>query len=129
MIRRRAIALPQEIEVRGEVYLPNEEFRRINADRTEAGLPLFANPRNAASGTMKSLDARVAAERKLDIFCYDLLFDGRKPFGSHWQALEWLSRAGFRVNPLRRRCSSIEEVDRRHASNGASERDDAGIRN
>ena len=102
--------MPQEIEVRGEVYLPNEEFRRINAERTEAGLPLFANPRNAASGTMKSLDARVAAERKLGIFCYDLLFDGRKPFGSHWQTLEWLARAGFKVNSLRRRCSSIEEV-------------------
>ncbi|HST21814.1 MAG TPA: NAD-dependent DNA ligase LigA [Blastocatellia bacterium] len=105
-----AIALPQELEVRGEVYLPNEEFRRINTERIEAGLPLFANPRNAASGTMKSLDARVAAERKLDIFCYDLLFDGRKPFGSHWQTLEWLARAGFKVNSLRRRCSSIEEV-------------------
>jgi DNA ligase (NAD+) len=105
-----AIALPQELEVRGEVYLPNEEFRRINTERTEAGLPLFANPRNAASGTMKSLDARVAAERKLGIFCYDLLFDGRKPFGSHWQTLEWLASAGFKVNSLRRRCSSIEEV-------------------
>ena len=105
-----AIALPKELEVRGEVYLPNDEFRRINAERTEAGLPLFANPRNAASGTMKSLDARVAAERKLGIFCYDLLFDGRKPFGSHWQTLEWLARAGFKVNSLRRRCSTIEEV-------------------
>ncbi|MGA9770563.1 MAG: NAD-dependent DNA ligase LigA [Blastocatellia bacterium] len=104
------IALPLELEVRGELYLPNEEFRRINAERLESGLPLFANPRNAASGTMKSLDARIAAERKLGIFCYDLLFDGRKPFASHWQTLEWLARAGFRVNSLRRRCSTIEEV-------------------
>jgi DNA ligase (NAD+) len=101
---------PQELEVRGELYLPNEEFRRINNERGEAGLPLFANPRNAASGTMKSLDARVAAERKLGIFCYDLLFDGRKPFESHWQTLEWLARAGFKVNSLRRRCASIEDV-------------------
>jgi DNA ligase (NAD+) len=101
---------PLEIEVRGEVYLPNEEFRRINAERAEAGLALFANPRNAASGTMKSLDSRVAAERKLGVFCYDLLFDGRKPFASHWQALEWLLRAGFRVNSLRRLCTSIDEV-------------------
>ncbi|HVG18335.1 MAG TPA: NAD-dependent DNA ligase LigA [Blastocatellia bacterium] len=105
-----AIPPHREIEVRGEVYLPNEEFRRINAERAEAGLPLFANPRNAASGTMKSLDARVAAERKLDVFCYDLLFDGRKPFASHWQALAWLLRAGFKVNILRCLCSSIEEV-------------------
>jgi DNA ligase (NAD+) len=101
---------PSELEVRGELYLPNEEFRRINNERAEAGLPLFANPRNAASGTMKSLDARVAAERKLGIFCYDLLFDGRKPFESHWQTLEWLARAGFKVNGLRCRCASIEEV-------------------
>lgn len=105
-----AIHIPQEIEVRGEVYLPNEEFRRINNERAEAGLPLFANPRNAASGTMKSLDARVAAERKLDVFCYDLLFDGHKPLASHWEALEWLRRAGFKVNSLRCLCSSIEEV-------------------
>ena len=96
--------------MRGEVYLPNEEFRRINAERSEQGLPLFANPRNAAAGTMKSLDARVAAERKLDLFCYDLLIDGRKPFSSHWEALEWLARAGFRVNSLRRLCQSIDEV-------------------
>ena len=99
-----------EVEVRGEVYLPNDEFRRINNERAEQGLPLFANPRNAASGTMKSLDPKVAAERKLDIFCYDLLFDGRKPFASHWEALEWLTRAGFKVNSARRLCKSIQEV-------------------
>ncbi len=103
-------SIPQEIEVRGEVYLPNEEFRRINAERDEQGLPAFANPRNAAAGTMKSLDAKVAARRKLDIFCYDLLFDGRKPFPTHWEALEWLLRAGFRVNGERQLCASIEEV-------------------
>lgn len=101
---------PREIEVRGEVYLSNDEFRRINAERAEQGLALFANPRNAASGTMKSLDARVAAERKLDIFCYDLLFDGRKAFATHWQALGWLVRAGFKVNVARALCSSIDEV-------------------
>jgi DNA ligase (NAD+) len=109
-IAAQSVALPREIEVRGEVYFPNEEFRRINAERGEQGLPLFANPRNAASGTMKSLDARVAADRKLDIFCYDLLFDGRKPFAGHWDALEWLLRAGFKVNDRRRLCPSIEDV-------------------
>ena len=103
-------AVPAEIEVRGEVYLSNAAFRRINEDRAEQGAQLFANPRNAASGTMKSLDARVAAERKLDIYCYDLLFDGRKPFPSHWETLEWLARAGFKVNENRARCASIDEV-------------------
>ncbi|MFL6213657.1 MAG: NAD-dependent DNA ligase LigA [Blastocatellia bacterium] len=103
-------AMPQEIIVRGEVFLPNDSFRKLNEEQAEKGLPLFANPRNATSGTMKSLDARVAAERRLDIFCYDLLFDGRKPLATHWQALDWLERAGFKVNPLHRLCASIEDV-------------------
>jgi DNA ligase (NAD+) len=105
-----AVLPSQEIEVRGEVFLPNEEFRRLNAQRAEEGLPPFANPRNAASGTMKSLDAKVAAERRLDIFCYDLLIDGRKLFATHWQSLEWLVGAGFKVSGARCRCASIEEV-------------------
>jgi DNA ligase (NAD+) len=107
---RASAPAPREIEVRGEVYLSNEEFRRINAERAEQGLALFANPRNAASGTMKSLDSRVAAERKLDIFCYDLLFDGRKAFATHGQALDRLVGAGFKVNGARQLCSSIDEV-------------------
>lgn len=101
---------PTEIEVRGEVYMSLESFRRMNEEQAEKGLPPFANPRNATSGTMKSLDARVAAERGLSIFCYDLLFDGRKPFPSHWQSLEWLKRAGFAVNSESHRCASIEDV-------------------
>jgi DNA ligase (NAD+) len=102
--------IPQEIEVRGEVYLSNNSFRKINEDRAEQGLPLFANPRNAASGTMKLLDAKTVAERRLDVFWYDLLFDGRKPFATHWGALEWLAKAGFKVNQARERCASIDEV-------------------
>jgi DNA ligase (NAD+) len=105
-----AAAIPQEIEVRGEVYLSNKSFRRINEERAEQGLQLFANPRNAASGTLKMLDARTVAGRNLDLFCYDLLFDGRKPFPTHWQALEWLLEAGFSVNDARALCSSIDEV-------------------
>jgi DNA ligase (NAD+) len=100
-----------EIEVRGEVYLPREVFRQLNEERIERGLPTFANPRNAASGTMKSLDAGLVRERGLDIFCYDLFFDGRKPFATHWQSLQWLLGAGFKVNAVRRLCRSIEEVE------------------
>ncbi len=103
-------AMPIEFEVRGEVFMSNDSFRRMNEEQAEKGLPLFANPRNATSGTMKSLDARVAAERRLDIFCYDLLFEGDKPFATHHEALEWLSRAGFKVNPLSLTCASIDEV-------------------
>jgi DNA ligase (NAD+) len=105
-----AVKIPSEIEVRGEVYLSNQSFRRINDERAEQGLQLFANPRNAASGTLKMLDSRTVAERKLDLFCYDLLFDGRKPFATHWQALEWLHSAGFSVNADRALCASIDEV-------------------
>jgi DNA ligase (NAD+) len=101
---------PKEIEVRGEVFLPTDEFRRVNAERIEQELAPFANPRNAAAGTMKSLDSRVVAERKLGMFSYDLLFDGRKPFATHWEALEWLVTAGFNVNPKRRLCTSIDEI-------------------
>src|SRR5262249_31972460 len=99
-----------QIEVRGEVYLPIASFRRMNEERAENDLPLFANPRNAASGTMKSLDARIAAGRKLDMFCYDLLHRGRKPLQTHWQALEWLGLSGFKVGSARSLCGSIDEV-------------------
>jgi DNA ligase (NAD+) len=104
------VSMPTEIEVRGEVYLSLESFRRMNEEQAEKGLPPFANPRNATSGTMKSLDARVAAERGLSIFCYDLLFDGRKPFPTHWESLDWLKRAGFAVNIESSRCASIDKV-------------------
>ena len=110
--RGAAISMPNEMIVRGEVFLPEESFRKLNEEQAEKGLPPFANPRNATSGTMKLLDARLVADRRLDIFCYDLLFDGRKPFATHWQALDWLARAGFKVNSRRRLCSSIEEVIR-----------------
>ncbi len=99
-----------EIEVRGEVYLPHEVFARINRERAEQGSPLFANPRNAAAGTMRQLDSRIVADRQLDIFCYQLLFDGAPAFSGHSEALEWMSGAGFKVNPNRRAGGTIEEV-------------------
>jgi DNA ligase (NAD+) len=99
-----------EIEVRGEVYLPAEVFKNINRERAEQELPVFANPRNAASGTMRQLDPKIVAERNLDIFCYQLLFDGDPPFDSHFKALEWMSKHGFKVNPHRCHCKTIDEV-------------------
>ncbi|MCI0662081.1 MAG: NAD-dependent DNA ligase LigA [Acidobacteria bacterium] len=100
----------KEIEVRGEVYYPTEVFERINREREEQELPTFANPRNAAAGTMRQLDARKVAERKLDIFCYQLLFDGAPAFDSHFKALEWMARHGFKVNGHRKHCRDIDEV-------------------
>jgi DNA ligase (NAD+) len=103
-------ASSKETEVRGEVYLPTEVFERINRERAEQELPLFANPRNAAAGTMRQLDARKVAERKLDVYCYQLLFDGAPPFDSHFKSLEWMAKHGFKVNSHRKHCRDIDEV-------------------
>jgi DNA ligase (NAD+) len=98
------------LEVRGEVFLPRDVFERTNAEREEQGEPRFANPRNAAAGAIRQLDSRLVARRKLDMFVYDLLVNNRKPFPSHWEALDWLDAAGFRVNPHRKLCKTIDEV-------------------
>jgi len=99
-----------EVEVRGEVYLPHEAFERVNRERAEQELPTFANPRNAASGAMRQLDPQNVAARRLDIFGYQLLFDGQPAFATHFEALEWMTRHGFKINPHRRQCSQIEDV-------------------
>lgn len=99
------------IEVRGEAYLSRQSFERINAAREKEGLPRLANPRNAASGTIRQLDPKMVAARRLDLFAYELFVDSRyKPFATHWQALEWLNEAGFKVNTHRALCSSIDQV-------------------
>ena len=102
--------LVAEIEVRGEAYLPRNIFERINAEREEENRPRFANPRNAAAGTIRQLDPKIVAARRLDMFAYDVITGERKPFDSHWEALDWLERVGFRVNEHRALCSSIDEV-------------------
>ncbi|HEX8144432.1 MAG TPA: NAD-dependent DNA ligase LigA [Pyrinomonadaceae bacterium] len=99
-----------DVEVRGEAYLPRHVFERINSEREEEGAPRFANPRNAAAGTIRQLDSRIVAARRLDMFPYDCLAGERKPFTTHWQSFEWLERVGFRVNPHRALCASIDEV-------------------
>jgi DNA ligase (NAD+) len=99
-----------EVEVRGEAYLSRKAFERINLEREEAEEPRFANPRNAAAGTIRQLDPKIVARRRLDLFAYDALRGDRKAFGSHWEALEWLAAAGFSVNPHRERCPDIEGV-------------------
>jgi DNA ligase (NAD+) len=102
--------LETEVEVRGEAYLSRSVFEKINAEREEEGAARFANPRNAAAGTIRQLDPKIVAARHLDMFAYDVLTGERKPFSSHWDALNWLERAGFRVNPNRSLCFSIDEV-------------------
>jgi len=100
----------RNMEVRGEAYLPRNEFERINAEREEEELARFANPRNAAAGTIRQLDSKIVAKRRLGMFAYDVLAGERKPFASHWDALNALERVGFQVNPNRALCTSIEEV-------------------
>ena len=99
-----------KLEVRGEVFIPRKVFERINAEREEQDEPRFANPRNAAAGTIRQLDPKIVRSRKLEMFAYDLLAGERKPFTTHWEALNWLETAGFRVSPERKLCNSIEEV-------------------
>jgi DNA ligase (NAD+) len=98
------------VEVRGEAYLSRSVFEKINAEREEANEARFANPRNAAAGTIRQLDPRIVASRRLDMFAYDLITGERKPFATHWDALAWLADAGFQVNPNRALCASIDEV-------------------
>jgi len=109
-LRAATTKVGREIEVRGEAYLPRKVFERINAEREEEGEPRFANPRNAASGAIRQIDPAMVAKRRLDMFAYDVLAGERKPFATHWEALDWMNSAGFRVNPNRRLCKSIDEV-------------------
>jgi DNA ligase (NAD+) len=110
-LRLRAKSTPgPEIEVRGEVFIPRRVFERTNAEREEQGEPRFANPRNAAAGTLRQLDSKAVAKRGLDMFAYDLIAGERKPFPTHWEALDWMESAGFHVNPHRERCQSIAAV-------------------
>lgn len=102
--------LGAEVEVRGEAYLPRHVFERINAEREEEGATRFANPRNAAAGTIRQLDPKIVAARRLEMFPYDVITGERKPFATHWESFEWLERAGFRVNTDRALCASIDEV-------------------
>ncbi|HEV2881734.1 MAG TPA: NAD-dependent DNA ligase LigA [Pyrinomonadaceae bacterium] len=97
------------LEVRGEAYLARKTFQRINADREAAEEPRFANPRNAAAGTIRQLDPKIVAARRLDLFAYDVIGGERKVFATHWEGLEWLERVGFQISH-RKLCASIDEV-------------------
>ena len=100
----------RKVEVRGEVFLPLKSFQNLNQEREHNGDPLFANPRNAAAGTLRTLDPGVVDGRNLDIFVYQALLDGRVPHREHAEVLEWLKEAGFKVNPHWKRCASVREV-------------------
>jgi len=102
--------LPPLIAVRGEVYLDNREFQRINKQREQAGEPLFANPRNAAAGSVRQLDSRVTASRRLDMIAHGVGAVEGLEFSGQWERLEWLKKVGFRVSPHAERRAGIEQV-------------------
>jgi DNA ligase (NAD+) len=100
----------EPFEVRGEVVMPRRSFERLNDERENAGLERFANPRNAAAGALRALDPSVTASRRLDYFAYFLLQDGGPMLASHWESLERLVAAGFKVNPHRKKCANLDEL-------------------
>jgi len=103
--------LPKDFEVRGEVVMPIAAFRRLNEQREAEGLARAANPRNAAAGSIRMVDAREVARRRLDLYAYfALTADGRDVFAHQSQALDALAAAGFKVNPKRRLAHNIDEV-------------------
>jgi len=107
---RAAGAVPAVLEVRGEVYMSKAAFEELNAEREARGEPLFANPRNAAAGSLRQLDPRITASRKLDSFIYQIRYSEGMELKTHWEALAVLEELGFKVNPERRLFSDIDEV-------------------
>lgn len=102
---------PEKFEVRGEVYMPKDSFAMINEQRAADGEQPFANPRNAAAGTLKLQDAKTVAQRNLDIFCYQFFSqDEQAGNKNHDQNLDFLKSCGFPVNPNWKKCSDIDEV-------------------
>lgn len=98
---------PLELEVRGEIYLSRQEFERINAERLEAGEPLFKNPRNAAAGTVRQLDPKVGAARQLQAYFYGVGEPRALGVKRQSELLNWLESHGFRVNPLRQQVTGV----------------------
>ncbi|MGB6777139.1 MAG: NAD-dependent DNA ligase LigA [Planococcus citreus] len=102
---------PVSIEVRGEVFMPKKSFHALNEDREERGEELFANPRNAAAGSLRQLDSKIAAKRNLDVFIYGIGGDGETyGLNDHDESLRYLTDLGFKTNSERKVCRSVEEV-------------------
>jgi len=101
---------PKRLEVRGEVILGIKEFEKLNRMRADKGEPLFANPRNAAAGSLRQLDPRITATRPLNIFCYGIGQCEGLSFTSHWQALELMKQMGLRINPHVSLVSGLEKA-------------------
>lgn len=102
--------LGQSVEVRGEVYMPKHSFVRLNEDADAAGREPFANPRNAAAGSLRQKDPKVTAHRDLETFIYAVADEAPLSVSTQWEFLQWLRACGFSVNPNARRCTNAREV-------------------
>lgn len=104
---------PTRVEVRGEAFLPLDVFEAINQERSKSAEALFANPRNATAGTLRQLDSKIVAQRKLNFFAYTLhlVDDQNADISSQWDSLQLLQKIGFLVNPNRQLCNSLAEVE------------------
>jgi len=104
------ISIPERLEVRGEVYMGRKEFEELNKKREITGEPIFANPRNAASGSVRQLDPKITASRKLNIFCYAMGQITNMELKTHMEFLDCLKKWGFRVNPYTKLCHNLDEI-------------------
>ncbi len=106
--------IPSRIDIRGEVFMTKDEFKRLNEERISKGELPFANPRNAASGSLRQLDPSITAKRKLDIFCYGIgKIEGYK-FKTQWEILQTLPKWGLKINPFAKLVKNIEEAIKYH---------------
>lgn len=103
---------PVSVEVRGEIYMPKSSFEKLNEENLQKGEKLFANPRNAASGSIRQLDSKVTAKRDLSMFCYTAIFanDIENPPKSHYDSIMYLKKLGFKTNPNVRLCKNAKEA-------------------
>ena len=110
LAQRSAPAIPERLEVRGEVIFPKAAFAQLNAERAARGEPVFANPRNAAAGSVRQLDSRITATRPLDMFCYAPGDIRGATFDTHWDFLGALKAWGLKTNPLNQVCTGPDAV-------------------
>jgi len=120
-IRSIPLSVPKEapprFEVRGEVFLPKAGFHKLNEERAAEGLPLFANPRNAAAGSVRQLDPRITARRPLDIYVYGLGWaEGKATPETHWETMDYLKSLGFKINPNNALVESIADAEEYHGN-------------
>jgi len=109
-LRLRSKDIPKRIEVRGEVIMNKEDFATLNKERGNAGEPLFANPRNAAAGSVRQLDSKVTAARPLTMFAHGTGLLSGKELGTHWDTLAYLKQLGFKASDPVELCTGIEQV-------------------